>query len=184
MSTPQKNFPTPLELLQFLEATERSFKHELLEAEAEGDLVALVTAFFHFDQFCKRLDDAKKSMRNMLQGFERAAIPKAFETQGLDRIRIPEIKKSVGPQAQFSASVVDKDKLFEWLRENGQGDVIQETVNSSTLTAFVKRMIEETGSEPPTDIVETKSYERLSFVAYKPKPDAVVTMTKREADDF
>jgi hypothetical protein len=41
------------------------------------------------------------------------------------------------------AQLLDHDVAFQWLRDNGYGDIIKETVNSNTLSAIVKDLPEE-----------------------------------------
>lgn len=41
-----------------------------------------------------------------------------------------------------------KSELFTWLKENGYGDMVTETVNHNTLSAFVREMLSETDQLP------------------------------------
>lgn len=44
----------------------------------------------------------------------------------------------------FASAVADrKPELFEWLKENGYGAMVQETVNAMTLAAWVREQLEE-----------------------------------------
>jgi len=56
---------------------------------------------------------------------------------------------------RWSCSMLDKLTGMDWLRTNGHGDLIQETVNSSTLGAFARNLTEESGYELPSDIFKT-----------------------------
>ena len=49
-------------------------------------------------------------------------------------------------------SLADKVAGMGWLRDEGHGDLIQETVNASSLSAFAKSYIEETGKDLPADL--------------------------------
>ena len=49
------------------------------------------------------------------------------------------------------ASAEDKPAAFAWLREHGYGELITETVNARTLTAFVKEL-REAGKEVPKGV--------------------------------
>ena len=49
----------------------------------------------------------------------------------------------------FASAIPDKkQELFAWLKENGYGDMITETVNHNTLSAFVREMLSETDQLP------------------------------------
>ncbi len=47
-----------------------------------------------------------------------------------------------------SADKARKHELFEWLKQNDYGDMVQETVNANTLAAFIREMIDERDKLP------------------------------------
>mgnify|MGYP001256920036 CR=1 FL=1 len=47
-----------------------------------------------------------------------------------------------------SAVAERKEELFTWLKENGYGDLVYETVNANSLAAFVREQMEETEQLP------------------------------------
>lgn len=175
---------SPRELFQQFFDMVDTIDHLLLECEAEGDLTNFVTTFYQFDQFCRHMDDQKKRLRNVLDKYEKKSLPECFERHKTDRIRIPEIKRSVGPQTKYSVKTLDKDALYDWLRSTGNGDLITETVNASTLTSFCSRLLLDEGKEPPKDAAMLTSYQRLSFTAYKPKDGAMVESVPSKSEDF
>lgn len=65
--------------------------------------------------------------------------------------------------ADLSISVRDKLTLHQWLEENGQGDLIQPTVNSSTLKAWVKEQMG--AGSPVPDVIKISPFSRA--VLYK-----------------
>ena len=62
-----------------------------------------------------------------------------------------------------------KDKGFKWLRENGLGDLISETVNAGTLASAMRNMILDQGIEPPDDVIKVTTYKATSINKYTPK---------------
>jgi predicted nuclease with TOPRIM domain len=52
-------------------------------------------------------------------------------------------------KTRASASAGVKDELFEALKQNGYGDLVYETVNANSLSAFVKEQIEGNGDALP-----------------------------------
>jgi hypothetical protein len=60
--------------------------------------------------------------------------------------------------------MLDKERGFTWLRENEHEGLITETVNSITLSAFAKEMLEVNGTELPDDIfkVGTQAYTSIT----------------------
>lgn len=51
--------------------------------------------------------------------------------------------------------MIDKGLGMDWLRNSGNGGLIQETVNSMTLAAFAKSLNDEKGIELPKDLFNT-----------------------------
>ena len=56
-------------------------------------------------------------------------------------------------ETYVSAATDRKAELIEWLRANGFGDIVQETVHPRTLSATVKEMLEE-DDELPEELSE------------------------------
>ena len=56
----------------------------------------------------------------------------------------------------------NKGALWEWLRQHDAGEIITETVNSSTLAAFVREQMSQ-GEEYPVDICEISTYSTASL---------------------
>lgn len=54
----------------------------------------------------------------------------------------------------------DKERLFAWLKENGYGSLVQETVNANSLSAWY-REFEDDAPEDLADLVEV--YEELKI---------------------
>lgn len=61
-----------------------------------------------------------------------------------------------------------KEAAWDWLRENGLGDLIKPTVNSSSLNAAAKEQIEN-GKELPEELFRTHSKDGTSITKLKPK---------------
>lgn len=86
---------------------------------------------------------------------ERTGQKPPFVIEGIGRVTV---------SRRFSASMLDKDAGLNWLRKNGHEGLIQETVNSSTLSAFAKDMQENQGKDLPVEIfkVGTKPYTSIT----------------------
>lgn len=56
---------------------------------------------------------------------------------------------SLTTKTRASAVAGDKDELFSALKENGFGDLVYETVNANSLSAFVKEQIAENQDTVP-----------------------------------
>lgn len=121
---------------------------------------------------CNLHDDLKKQLTRLyhvMNALDKAVLPKLFEHHGLDMVRIPELGRSFSIRQMTTASMLDKEQAMEWLRENGHGDLIQETVNAGTLASFIRNMILEEGIEPPEELFKVSTYKTIGSNKYNPK---------------
>ena len=65
-------------------------------------------------------------------------------------------------QVSVKTPAENKSALWEWLREHDAESLISETVNSSTLAAFVRQQMK-AGEEYPVDICEVSTYSTASL---------------------
>lgn len=126
-------------------------------------------ALFQIKTVHADLDAAVKRVYHFHDGINKHLLPERLRAFDMDGIRVPEVARSFGIVGKMSASFVDKDKGFAWLRSIGQEDMIQETVNAGTLAAFCRNLILEEGVDPPEDIVKVSTYDTTSMTKYNPK---------------
>lgn len=127
------------------------------------------TALFMVKGAHDAVDAAKKAIYKPKDFLDKVIVPEKMEADGVDQVRVPSIARSFSVQDKMSASFVDKEAGFEWLRGLGQGDMITETVNAGTLTAYVRNLILEEGIDPPEDVVKVSQYKATGMNKYMPK---------------
>jgi hypothetical protein len=93
-------------------------------------------------------------------------IPACFDAHGIQNIRIPGYGL-VGLTRRWSCSILDKPAGYKYLRDNGQGGMIIETVNALTLGAWARSETEEKGKEPPDDVFKTTVARYVSLTRSK-----------------
>jgi hypothetical protein len=93
-------------------------------------------------------------------------IPACFDAHGLQNVKIQGYGL-VGLNRRWSCSIIDKLRGYKYLRDNGQGGMITETVNAMTLGAWAKDEVEEKGIEPPDDIFKTSIARYVSLRSSK-----------------
>lgn len=90
-------------------------------------------------------------------------IPEKMEEMGIERVTFEGIGRiSLTPDVFVSTKPGMRDKLFAWLRKHKLADIIQPSVNSSTLRAFVKDRMRE-GKEIPEDCLNVTPVIRASI---------------------
>ena len=125
--------------------------------------------YFHLDTAYDAADAARKRVYHVNDMLDKHLIPLRLKDAGLDLIRVAAVARSFYVVTKTSATMLDKVRGFDWLRANGQGDIIQETVNAGTLSAFCRSLILEQGIEPPSDIIKVSTYDTTSMTKYRPK---------------
>lgn len=125
--------------------------------------------YFHLDTAYDAADTARKRVYHVNDMMNKHLIPTRLKDAGLDLIRVASVARSFSVVTKTSATLLDKEKGFEWLRSIGQGDIIQETVNAGTLSAFCRSLLLEQGIDPPQDIVKVSTYDTTSMTKYRPK---------------
>ena len=66
------------------------------------------------------------------------------------------------PRLHASCKIEDNDKLFEFLREHGRGDLIKTRVHDGSLSSFVSELVKD-GTKIPEDFISIHYTTRLSY---------------------
>lgn len=121
----------------------------------------------------KELHDAAKKIITRLyhvsNSYDKGIFPAQLEKRDLDMVRVPELGRSFSIRTNTSASMLDKPKAFEWLRDNGHEDMIQETVNAGTLASFARSLQLDEGIDLPDDIFKVTTFNTVGSAKYTPK---------------
>ena len=90
-------------------------------------------------------------------------LPRLMEDMGITTAKIEGVGRiQVGQQV--SAKQIDKQGLIEWLHQHNHDGLVAETINSSTLSSWMKQQIANGDPIPDPDIVDFTTYEVASVV--------------------
>jgi hypothetical protein len=97
------------------------------------------------------LEASLKDVNGVIRTLSEETLPRLMEDLEQDSFRVPNVG-TVFLQQKVYANVKadDREKFHAWLRENGHGDIIKETVHPQTLTAFAKEQLGEGKPLPDT----------------------------------
>lgn len=128
-----------------------------------GDAVDLTA---EVAQGFREFEDALKKLRNQVARMKEVHMPNRFDDEGVTSFTTDKFR--VTRTARTFASIVaeDKEDAFEWLRENDYGGLIKETVNSSSLSAVAKELLEN-GRELPDELFRTHNKDNVSVTVKK-----------------
>jgi len=95
------------------------------------------------------------------------ALPEIMEKQGLVSFVLDGIGRvEIRHEASCSIPKDKKEEVYQWLRENGYGDLIQGTINSSTFKAQVKKFIKD-GEDFPLDLINFNPFSNAVLIQAK-----------------
>lgn len=89
------------------------------------------------------IKEARKALDEMAEQWSREFVPEAMREARVKTLTLEGVGR-VTISHRWSASIVEgkKPEAFQWVREANDGGIIQETINSSTLSAYAKSKFE------------------------------------------
>jgi hypothetical protein len=112
---------------------------ETNEVVAGGDHIAIIKHYDKLRQATALIKESREALAKLEETLSREQIPAAMRGAGVRTLTIEGVGR-VSLGTRWSASITNKSEGFDWLRGNGHGGVIQETVNAQTLGALAKEM--------------------------------------------
>jgi hypothetical protein len=160
-----------IELAERLERAVAEGEIAFEEVRATGNPDDAARLYVRVEEEYDRLDKARKAMYALLERVSRGIIPEMMLERKLRSITLDDIKRRVGVSTRISCSIIPEQKApaFDWLRDPAQdaGALIQETVNSGTLSSYAKQRIEELGMEMPEGMFKMSSLQYTSVTKIK-----------------
>ena len=136
------------------------------EKFAKYDQMSLVELVHEMSDIRKKkdsLEDALKEINEEFDFLRITKIPTVMRDDGVDRLSVSGVGRvSITADLHVSIKADQKEAFYDWLRDNGRGDLISETVNASTLKAAVKRMFQ-SGEIVPEELLNVSPFERASI---------------------
>ena len=133
---------------------------ELKEQLSKLTLKELIERLAHERQTLDDYQSMAKAQQALYDYMSKVAVPDRMEEEGFDQITIEGIGRiNIRSDMYVSTLKERRQDLYEWLSEHGLGDLITETVNSSTLKAWVKEQYKK-GAPVPEDLLSITPYDR------------------------
>lgn len=124
---------------------------------------AFATAIRELDEKIKLHSDMLSALKKEREHLTDSILPQKMQEEGLSTVNVRGLGRfSVRNEMRVSVPANKKFELQEWLKENGYGELIAATVNSSTLKSFVKESIME-GRDYPDQLLNIHSFERATL---------------------
>lgn len=142
------------EMVRGLQIVTGQVRSDTNDAVAAQDPVILVTHFDSLRHVNELVKEAREALSEMADLLSTRDIPDLFRDKKVKTLTVEGVGRCI-VSYRYSCSMLNKDAGFQWLRNNGHGGLIQETVNAQTLGSFAKNLIETEGKDMPDDIFKT-----------------------------
>lgn len=138
------------QLLAAAKSVLENVEQDTSEVLMRADTYEMVRHFVDLRDVSEDIKIVRKSLELIEDRLSHSEIPDHFKALKLKTTTYEDIGRvSIGHK--WSCSIIDKQVGFEWIRGNGHGGLIIETVNASTLAAFAKNLNETEGKSLPPD---------------------------------
>lgn len=130
---------------------------------ADMTAVELAKEFKAIHCLKEAIDLLDKEVSRIYDHMRLVVIPARFEADGISNMKVEGVGR-VQLTGDIYAGIVKgrEDSAFEWLDDNGRGDLVKRTVNSSSLKAVLKQALQN-GEELP-DFFKAEPFTRASIV--------------------
>ena len=123
-----------------------------------GNLQTLADQVEMLDGVSRRIEISENNLKDLKKEFERLSgevIPTMMAEMGLSHLKLMDGSSvDVKPNYSASISIANREKAFNWLRENGLGDIIKNEIsvafgrNEDNKAADYAALAEERGFQP------------------------------------
>lgn len=145
-------------------ALDRFFDHatrDTAEIVQKNDIPTSVIHFAELRDLVDLVEEKVEALKAHVRSLSYEILPTMMGNQNVKTIKLDDIGR-VTVNVRWSATMLDRDKGMQWLRETGNGGLIIETVNAGTLTTFAK--IEALAKRPlPSDLFKVGTAEHISI---------------------
>jgi hypothetical protein len=159
---------TMLELSSICESLQKiagTVREETDAALATNDHVQIIKHYDKVRLTTALIKESREALAELEKQLSHEHVPAAMRNAGIKNTTIEGVGR-VSLGTRWSASIPDKWEGFRWLRENGHGGVITETVNAQTLGALAKEMSDD-GLELPSPTFTTNVLTYTSITKVK-----------------
>jgi hypothetical protein len=141
-------------LSSMLYALGELIRRDTEQAVATNDHIEIIRHYAHMREAASIIKEARTAISDMEEKMSRETVPETMRAHGVKTITVIGVGR-VTISHRFSCSMLDKESGITWLKDTGNGGIVQETVNSSTLSAFAKDLIQNHGKELPNNLFKT-----------------------------
>lgn len=112
-----------------------------IDAAKKAGPVPLARAYVVLHRLQSRIEELLKPLDARIKACKELEVPEAFEIAGVPSITLEEgFRVGISIRTLASIKTGQKEAAIEWLNEQDKGDIVQPTINASTLSALAKEL--------------------------------------------
>lgn len=113
------------------------------------DLREKIQKLYELRQEKEHLESMLKDVNKEKEHLEKQVIPELMDDLEITKLKIEGIGTMyLQSDLYYNVLAADREKAYNWLREEGHGDIISETVPYQTMRSFLKERMEEGDTIP------------------------------------
>jgi len=113
----------------------------------------------------EELGAEKSSIQKIYDFLTITVVPERMDDEGLEVIKIKDVGRlQLASDIRCACPAGNREDLYKWLTDHGHAAMITDTVNASTLKAFVKEQMKQADGEYPKDLLKIDPYSRATVV--------------------
>lgn len=112
----------------------------------------------------EEVGDLKTAVQKAYDHLSMSIVPDRMDEEGIETTKFAGVGRlQCSSDLRCSVKAKNREPLKNWLIEHGHGALVSETINSSTLKAFVREQMKE-NKEIPTDLLDLSPFTKASVV--------------------
>lgn len=140
-----------------------AYLNELSDMGPRDVLAPAATHYRNLVDLEDAIEKARLRVYHFKEGYQFHVLPPLFRDASVDTVKtLNGYTMKMIEDLSVSIPVEKKPEAYDWLQENGYSDIIQSTVNSSTLKATMKVMLKD-GVVVPEDVFKLNVFTRYSM---------------------
>lgn len=136
------------------------------EVIRDRDHIEIIRHYNHLRLAAASIKESREAISQMEEDLSKVIIPEVMRENKVKTITLEGVGR-VTVSYRYSCSMIEKDQALAWLKKNGHGGIVIETVPSPTLSAFAKELVETKNESLPDDLFKTGTNPYTSITKVK-----------------
>ena len=131
---------------------------------ANMKLAGIAAEYKAIKEALEEAGEVKTVLQKISDSYSKHILPARMEEEGIETVRIEGVGRlQTKSDIYCSCPAPNREALQDWLVDHGHGSLISQSVNASTLKAFIKEQMKE-GNPVPDDLLDIEPYSMAVIV--------------------